>query len=207
MHLHPQHRSKPVLIISLVLFTICLVAPVAAGAALSSPVDSSTHDSFVPLTPASVALGPDSSYRELAMVHRTEQAWRDRLSRLRRLRRLHPQKPKLVAAPAPRPAPIWHPSPPRVSAPPIPRKGYPNWYGVARCESGQRWNYNGPSGFDGGLQFLPSTWTAVMRMSGYHFSTYAWQATAAQQIAAAEYLIGPAHANPWTQWPVCWRFA
>jgi resuscitation-promoting factor RpfA len=74
------------------------------------------------------------------------------------------------------------------------------------CESSGRWHYNGSSGYDGGLQFLPSTWTSVMRASRYGFSRYAWQATRVQQIVAAEYLIGPMGANPWRQWPSCWRF-
>lgn len=46
-----------------------------------------------------------------------------------------------------------------------------------------------------------------MRASGYRFASYAWQATRVQQIAAAQYLIGPMGADPWTQWPYCWRFA
>jgi hypothetical protein len=96
-------------------------------------------------------------------------------------------------------------SPPKKRPPAKPR---PNWDAIARCESGGRWHYNGPSGFDGGLQFLPSTWTAVMkRMHPWWRTRYAWQATRARQIAAAEYLIGPMGANPWRQWPYCWRFA
>jgi hypothetical protein len=74
------------------------------------------------------------------------------------------------------------------------------------CESSGRWHYNGPSGYDGGLQFLPSTWTLVMRASGYRFGRYAWQATRLHQVMAAEYLIGPMGANPWGQWPHCWRY-
>jgi Transglycosylase-like domain len=206
MPVHSQRRSKPVVILSLVLFAICLAAPVAAGAALSSPVVSSVHHSEPALATPSAPVGPDTSYQELAFIHAAERSWHEWMSRLQRHSRRAPRPPRILRVAAPKPIPIWHPAPPRVAAP-VPRKGHPNWYGVAQCESGQRWNYNGPSGFDGGLQFLPSTWTAVMRMSGYHFSSYAWQATAAQQIAAAEYLIGPAHANPWTQWPVCWRYA
>lgn len=92
-------------------------------------------------------------------------------------------------------------------SPPPRHRGPVDWIAIADCESGGRWNYNGSSGYDGGLQFLPSTWTAVMRRSGYGFGAYAWQATASEQIAAAEFLIGPMHANPWRQWPYCWRFA
>ena len=97
--------------------------------------------------------------------------------------------------------------------PPAPKKKRPatpryraDWDAIAKCESGGRWHYNGPSGFDGGLQFLPSTWRSVMKASGYGFARYAYQATRRQQIAAAEYLIGPMGANPWRQWPYCWRF-
>jgi resuscitation-promoting factor RpfA len=81
-----------------------------------------------------------------------------------------------------------------------------NWDAIARCESSGRWHYNGPSGYDGGLQFLPSTWRSVVRASGFRFPRYAYQATRSQQITAAQYLIGPMRANPWRQWPYCWRF-
>jgi hypothetical protein len=82
-----------------------------------------------------------------------------------------------------------------------------NWDAIAQCESSGRWHYNGSSGFDGGLQFLPSTWTSVMRrMRPWWRTRYAYQATRLQQILAAEYLIGPMGASPWHQWPYCWRF-
>jgi len=74
-----------------------------------------------------------------------------------------------------------------------------NWYAIAQCESGGRWTYNGSSGFDGGLQFLPTTWTALHM--GY---AYAWEAPAAVQIAAAEKLLAGVGGRGWTQWPVCW---
>jgi hypothetical protein len=47
----------------------------------------------------------------------------------------------------------------------------------------------------------------MKRMHPWWRTRYAWQATRARQIAAAEYLIGPMRANPWRQWPYCWRFA
>jgi transglycosylase-like protein len=97
--------------------------------------------------------------------------------------------------------------PPRKKKRRAPVRRRADWDAIARCESGGRWHYNGPSGFDGGLQFLPSTWTRVMRVSGYRFARYAYRATRVQQIAAAEYLLGPMGANPWRQWPYCWRFA
>ena len=74
-----------------------------------------------------------------------------------------------------------------------------NWYAIAQCESGGDWDYHGPSGFDGGLQFLPSTWSSLHM--GY---TYAWQAPPTVQIAAAEKLLAEVGGRGWTQWPVCW---
>ncbi len=69
------------------------------------------------------------------------------------------------------------------------------WDRVASCESGQRWNYDGSSGFDGGLQFLPSTWRAA---GGTRYAPYAHQATRMQQIAVASSMSLSA-------WPVCGR--
>ncbi len=69
------------------------------------------------------------------------------------------------------------------------------WDRVASCESGQRWNYDGSSGFDGGLQFLPSTWRAA---GGARYAPYAHQATRLQQIAVASRMSLSA-------WPVCGR--
>ena len=67
------------------------------------------------------------------------------------------------------------------------------WYRVASCESGQRWNYNGGSGFDGGLQFLPSTWLGY---GGGRYAPYAYMATAMQQISIASHMA-------LSHWPVC----
>ncbi len=72
---------------------------------------------------------------------------------------------------------------------------YACWDRVAACESGGRWNYNGGSGFDGGLQFLPSTWRA---MGGTRYAPYAHQATRLQQIAVASTMS-------LSNWPVCGR--
>ena len=73
------------------------------------------------------------------------------------------------------------------------------WDKLAQCESGQTWNYNGSSGYDGGLQFLPSTWTAY---GGREFSTYAWGATREQQIIIAERVYNDVG---WVAWPGCTR--
>ncbi len=73
------------------------------------------------------------------------------------------------------------------------------WDRLAKCESNNRWSYNGGSGFDGGLQFHPKTWTAY-KLDGY--PTYAWQATREQQIAAAERVL---EVQGWGAWPACSR--
>jgi Transglycosylase-like domain len=74
------------------------------------------------------------------------------------------------------------------------------WLALAECESGGRWAYNGPSGFDGGLQFLPSTWVAAGgRARGY---PYAWQAPPWVQVDVARSWLAK---TSWDQWPVCSR--
>lgn len=71
------------------------------------------------------------------------------------------------------------------------------WDRLAMCESTQRWHYNGPSGFDGGLQFLPSTWTGF---GGGEYAPYAYQATRAQQIEIAKRVQA---VQGWNAWPSC----
>ena len=73
------------------------------------------------------------------------------------------------------------------------------WDRLAECEAGGNWDYNGGSGYDGGLQFLPSTWRAY---NGADFAEYAWQATREQQIAVAERVLADAG---WRAWPTCSR--
>lgn len=71
------------------------------------------------------------------------------------------------------------------------------WDTLSLCESGGRWDYNGSSGFDGGLQFQPSTWNRMN--TGYDF---AWQAPREVQIEAGKRLQAKAG---WGQWPECAR--
>ena len=73
------------------------------------------------------------------------------------------------------------------------------WLDLAECESNQRWDYNGSSGFDGGLQFLPATWRGV---GGTDFAEYAWQATPFEQVTVAERLLD---VQGWGAWPTCSR--
>lgn len=73
------------------------------------------------------------------------------------------------------------------------------WLDLAECESNQRWDYNGSSGYDGGLQFLPSTWRGV---GGTDFAEYAWQATPFEQVTVAKRLL---EVQGWGAWPTCSR--
>jgi hypothetical protein len=75
------------------------------------------------------------------------------------------------------------------------------WLALASCESGQTWNYNGPSGFDGGFQFLPSTWNMAKRLvRGASVYAYAYQAPAYVQYLVAKAWLA---VTSWLQWPVC----
>lgn len=73
------------------------------------------------------------------------------------------------------------------------------WDRLAQCESGGRWNYNGGSGYDGGLQFSPSTWRAA---GGTKYAPYAHQASREEQIAVAKSWLAR---TSWRQWPACSR--
>jgi len=87
---------------------------------------------------------------------------------------------------------------PRVSgAPTVAARPVDVWDQLAQCESGGDWSYNGPSGFDGGLQFHPSTWT---NSGGGEFAEYAWQASREQQIIVAERVLA---SSGWSAWPAC----
>lgn len=78
--------------------------------------------------------------------------------------------------------------------PPVPAV----WLELAVCESGingkPRWDYNGPSGFDGGLQFHPMTWTE------FGGQGYAHEASPAEQVAVAELVL---ESQGWGAWPAC----
>ncbi|MCK0517547.1 transglycosylase family protein [Williamsia sp. DF01-3] len=71
------------------------------------------------------------------------------------------------------------------------------WDQVASCESGNNWAINTGNGYQGGLQFSPSTWTGH---GGGEFAPSADQATREQQIAVAERVL--ASQGPGA-WPTC----
>ena len=73
-----------------------------------------------------------------------------------------------------------------------------DWTAVAECESSGRWHIN-VGLFDGGLQFLPSTWWGF---GGGEYAQFAYQATRRQQIDIAERVLavqGP------EAWPNCFQ--
>jgi hypothetical protein len=83
--------------------------------------------------------------------------------------------------------------------------GWP-WVAIADCESGDgdgrppysaTWGYDGPSGFDGGVQFDPGTWSAYRRGDE---PAHAYEASPATQVAVAERVLA---AQGWGAWPVC----
>ena len=73
------------------------------------------------------------------------------------------------------------------------------WDRLAWCESGGDWDYNGSSGYDGGLQFLPATWRGY---GGREFAEYAWQASREEQIIVAKRVLDDVG---WQAWPACSR--
>lgn len=71
------------------------------------------------------------------------------------------------------------------------------WNQVAQCESGGNWAINTGNGYQGGLQFSPSTWAGH---GGTEFAPSANQATREQQIVVAERVLGSQGKGAW---PVC----
>jgi resuscitation-promoting factor RpfA len=71
------------------------------------------------------------------------------------------------------------------------------WDQVARCESGNNWSINTGNGFQGGLQFTPSTWSGA---GGAEFAPAAHLASREQQIAVAERVLARQGRGAW---PVC----
>lgn len=72
------------------------------------------------------------------------------------------------------------------------------WQELAVCESGMngvpRWDYNGNSGFDGGIQFHPNTWTAFKDDTD---PDYAYQASPERQIEIGKRVAAAQGAGAW----------
>lgn len=71
------------------------------------------------------------------------------------------------------------------------------WDQVAACESGGNWAINTGNGYQGGLQFSPSTWAGH---GGTEFAPSADQATREQQIVVAERVLAGQGKGAW---PTC----
>ncbi|MET0455139.1 MAG: transglycosylase family protein [Mycobacterium sp.] len=71
------------------------------------------------------------------------------------------------------------------------------WDRVAGCESGGNWAINTGNGYQGGLQFSPSTWSGH---GGGEYAPAAHLATKDQQIAIAERVLATQGRGAW---PVC----
>lgn len=73
------------------------------------------------------------------------------------------------------------------------------WDVVASCESSGNWAINTGNGYQGGLQFAPSTWLGY---GGGQFASAANLATREEQIAVAEKVLAGQGKGAW---PVCGR--
>jgi resuscitation-promoting factor RpfA len=71
------------------------------------------------------------------------------------------------------------------------------WDQVAGCESGGNWSINTGNGYQGGLQFAPSTWSGH---GGGEYAPSAHLATKEEQIAVAERVLGSQGRGAW---PTC----
>ena len=72
-----------------------------------------------------------------------------------------------------------------------------DWDRLAQCEAGGNWGINTGNGFQGGLQFSPSTWNAH---GGQQYAATANQASREEQIAVAEKVLD---SQGWGAWPSC----
>ena len=97
---------------------------------------------------------------------------------------------------SPSPVPFWAaaalPSRARQAQPPT-----REWDQVARCESGGNWAINTGNGYQGGLQFSPSTWSGH---GGGEYAPAANMASKDEQIAIAERVLASQGRGAW---PVC----
>ncbi|MFD3704170.1 transglycosylase family protein [Nocardia sp. NPDC058658] len=72
-----------------------------------------------------------------------------------------------------------------------------DWDRLAQCEAGGNWGINTGNGYQGGLQFSPSTWAAH---GGGEYAASAHNATREQQIVVAEKVLA---SQGWGAWPSC----
>lgn len=98
--------------------------------------------------------------------------------------------PATVPAPQAVPVPEAAPEPAPAPAPSTPTH---DWDGVAQCESSGNWAINTGNGYQGGLQFSPSTWAA------YGGSGSANNASKEEQIRVAENVLAGQGIGAWPQ--------
>lgn len=79
--------------------------------------------------------------------------------------------------------------------------GRPDWYAIAECESGGRWDTQTGNGYWGGLQFSPETWFAYG--GGPFDGEGPFPYSAEEQIAVAERVF--ADQGPGA-WPSCFQW-
>ncbi|WP_067647162.1 transglycosylase family protein [Nocardia harenae] len=72
-----------------------------------------------------------------------------------------------------------------------------DWDRLAACEAGGNWGINTGNGFQGGLQFSPSTWKAH---GGGEYAASAHNASREEQIVVAERVLA---SQGWGAWPSC----
>lgn len=72
-----------------------------------------------------------------------------------------------------------------------------DWDRLASCEAGGNWGINTGNGFQGGLQFSPSTWKSH---GGGEFAASAHNASREEQIVVAERVLA---SQGWGAWPSC----
>ncbi|MFC3964406.1 resuscitation-promoting factor Rpf1 domain-containing protein [Nocardia jiangsuensis] len=72
-----------------------------------------------------------------------------------------------------------------------------DWDRLATCEAGGNWGINTGNGFQGGLQFSPSTWKSH---GGGEFAASAHNASREEQIVVAERVLA---SQGWGAWPSC----
>lgn len=191
--MRPRHNRgiRAAIIVSLVSLAIPAVAA-AQPALLSTPTASFSPTSLAVLVNATDILDARQAWQE-RRAH-----WLARGEAAARARRIGDvaaeRKPTPTAPPQPQ-APLVQVARPSGGS-------GADWYAIAACESGGRWNLNSGNGFWGGLQFLPSTWFAYG--GGPFDGAGPFPYSAAQQIAVGERVLagqGPG------AWPNCFRWA
>lgn len=174
--------------ISLVSIAIPAVASAQPGI-LSAPTQSFSPTNVVVLTDATPAVGANDQWQRARSDWLAQGAASG--SATRRPRSVTAQLQAAPTAATPAAGPV------RAVA-----SGKADWYAIAACESGGRWNLNSGNGFWGGLQFLPSTWFAYG--GGAFNGAGPLPYSAGSQIAVAERVLAGQGPNAW---PSCFRWA